>query len=430
VAERVTVFGAGYVGLITGVCLAHSSHDVTLLDTDRTKLDTLLAGRSPIYEPGLEELLAEGRDSGRLRFAHADEISALAGIVFVAVGTPPTSAGSADLSFVRRVIETIATTAEAGTVVVMKSTVPAGTGTKLAKRLAEAGCAYVSNPEFLREGAAIDDWYHTDRIVLGGDPEPVARLAAMYADIDAPVVACDVTSAEMIKYASNAFLATKVSFINEIASVCDRVGAQVDRVAEGLGMDRRIGSQFLKAGIGYGGSCFPKDTRALDFLATLNGYDFHLLRAVIEVNARQRIMPIRVLKDRLGDLSGLRVAVLGLTFKPGTDDTREAPARELVPMLAAEGADVVAYDPGELGISSYENAPVALSLEAAVEGCAAVVIATEWPQFAAAPWGDLIATMHDPKLVFDGRNCLDEGAIRASGGAYVGIGRPSAGPVE
>ena len=425
-AENITIFGAGYVGLIAGVCLAHSGHNVTLCDVDRDKLTALSSAKSPIFEPGLEELLAEGLDHGNLRFIHTDALpERLSGAIFIAVGTPPTSSGSADLTYVRAVIDSVAARAEPGTVLVMKSTVPPGTGVKLASRLKESGVDYVSNPEFLREGSAVKDWFQTDRIVLGGSTDAVGRISSLYADIDAPILTCDITSAEMIKYASNAFLATKISFINEIASLCDLVGGQIDAVSEGVGMDSRIGPAFLKPGIGYGGSCFPKDTRALDFLASFNGYDFHLLRGVIDVNARQRIMPVRSLMEHLGDLDGLRVAVLGLTFKPDTDDTREAPAVDIISMLAAEGAHVTGFNP----IPTDLAGPFALadSIEKAVSGADAVIVTTEWPEICKADWEALVSTMAPSALIYDGRNCLNPEAIRTAGATYVGVGRPQIG---
>jgi UDPglucose 6-dehydrogenase len=423
-ADKVTIFGAGYVGLVSGACLAHSGHDVTLLETDEGKLDSLRRGVSPIFEPGAEDLIAEGVAAGRLRFLHPDEAGPLGGILVIAVGTPTTTTGAADLTAVRTVVDRIASAAEPGAIVAMKSTVPAGTGVRLAEKLRGYGCEYVSNPEFLREGSAVQDWYHTDRIVLGGTPVALERMKALYADIDAPVLTCDITSAEMIKYASNAFLATKISFINEIASICDFLGAQVDDVAAGIGMDARIGKDFLRAGIGWGGSCFPKDTRALDFIATINGYDFHLLRAVIEVNARQRVLPVRALKSELGELEGKRVAVLGLTFKPETDDTREAPALEIIPLLAAEGAEVVGYNPRTLGGDDYAGIRVCRTLDEAVACAEAVIITTEWPEIRDADWTALITTMAGRRLVYDGRNCLDPGRVLDAGGTYIGVGRP------
>jgi UDPglucose 6-dehydrogenase len=422
--EQITVLGAGYVGLVTGTCLAHSGHSVRLLDVDTGRIDRLAAGTSPIFEPGLEELLAEGLTDGRLSVGHVDDASTVAGIVFIAVGTPMTSAGSADLRYVRAAIASLCEHAVPGTVVVMKSTVPPGTGVRLAQDLSRFGLAYVSNPEFLREGTAVGDWYETDRIVLGGEAEATDRVRALYEDIDAPVLACDVTSAELIKYASNAFLATKISFINEIARLCDLTGADIEYVSHGVGMDSRIGPAFLNAGIGYGGSCFPKDTRALDFLAAMNGYDFQLLRAVIEVNARQRIFPVRALAAHFPSLSGLRVAILGITFKPDTDDVRESPALEIAGLLTAEGADVVGYNPVPVRVDGLD---LASSLAEAVTGAHAVVVAAEWREIAEADWATLVGTMAGEggeRFVFDGRNCLDADVVAAAGATYMGVGRP------
>jgi UDPglucose 6-dehydrogenase len=326
------------------------------------------------------------------------------------------------MRFVRSVVDFLADRGTPGSVVVMKSTVPPGTGSRLAPKLEAAGLGYVSNPEFLREGSAVKDWFETDRVVLGGSGAAVERVKALYTDIDTPIVECDVTSAEMIKYASNAFLATKISFINEIAVLCDLVGASIDEVAQGVGLDTRIGPAFLRAGIGYGGSCFPKDTRALDFLATLHGYDFHLLRSVIDVNARQRLLPVRALRAAFGSLDGCRIALLGLTFKPDTDDTREAPALEIVELLHAEGASVVGYNPIPVLLPGLEE--TADSLADAVRGADAIVLATEWAEIVAADWSALLPTMNSDPLVFDGRNALDPDVIRKAGGRYIGVGRP------
>jgi UDPglucose 6-dehydrogenase len=420
---RITVFGAGYVGLVTGACLAAMGHGVEVLDVDRSKLEMLDAGTVPFHEPGLADVLSDAVASGDLRFGHPDDIVACGEFVFVAVGTPPATGGSADLRFVRSVVDLVARTAKAGTVVVMKSTVPPGTGARLSEALAPSGIEYTSNPEFLREGSAVDDWFHADRIVLGGAAAAVDRVAELYEGIEAPVLKCGIASAELIKYASNAFLATKISFANEIASLCDRLDADVDAVMHGVGLDPRIGPAFLKAGIGYGGSCFPKDTKALDYLSSINGYDFHLLKAVIEVNAGQRRLPIMALRDALGDLRGSQVAVAGLSFKPNTDDTREAPAVEIIATLLADGAIVKGYDPaGRLAFDgeSFEQVP---TLAEAVSDARAVVIATEWPEVVGADWRGLAATMREPRLVFDGRNCVDGDAVRAGGGTYVGVGR-------
>lgn len=420
---EVTVFGAGYVGLVTGACLAAVGHSVQVLDVDRSKLEMLSAGVVPFHEPGLSDLMGGAVASGNLRFGHPDDLAACGEVVVVAVGTPSTTGGTADLRFVRSVVDLVARSASAGTVVVMKSTVPPGTGARLSEALAKAGIEYVSNPEFLREGSAVDDWFHADRVVLGGTTAATERIAALYEGIDAPVVACDIASAELIKYASNAFLATKISFANEIARLCDRLDADVDMVMEGVGLDPRIGPEFLKAGIGYGGSCFPKDTRALDYLSSVNGYDFHLLKAVINVNRSQWLLPIMTLRRVLGDLSGAQIAVAGLTFKPNTDDTREAPAAEIVSTLVADGAIVRGYDPvGHVALDSGSFEQVA-TLAEAVRDASAVVVATEWPEIAGADWSELVAVMREPRLVFDGRNCVEGNVVRAAGGVYAGVGR-------
>lgn len=421
-SEHITVFGAGYVGLVTGVSLASSGHDVTVLDVDPDKLATLEGGHSPFFEPGLDDVMRKTRIEGNLRFMLAEEMARLSDIVVIAVGTPSTTTGSADMTYVRNVIETIEETADPNTVAVMKSTVPPGTGKGFAARLSPHGISYVSNPEFLREGSAIRDWFETDRVVVGGEPDAVARVRKLYDDIDAPVLECDITSAEMIKYASNAFLATKISFINEIAVLCDLVGATVDQVSLGIGMDERIGPAFLRPGIGYGGSCFPKDTRALDFIANLHGYDFHLLRSVIEVNARQRLLPVRALKEHFGSLEDRTIAVLGLTFKPDTDDTREAPAPEIISLLRSEGATVVGYNP--IAVDVPELSRTAEDIPSAVEKADAVIIATEWEEIVRADWPALIKLMTGDRLIFDGRNALDPEQIEAAGGMYIGVGRP------
>ena len=422
-ASRITVFGAGYVGLVSGVCLAASGHLVTVLDVDESKLESLRAGIVPFHEPELPEVMQRALAAKTLSFAHADAPGAYGEFIFIAVGTPSTLGGSADLRFVRTVVEQIAQNAPRDTVVIMKSTVPPGTGALLSEKLAANGMHYVSNPEFLREGRAVNDWFHTDRIVLGGDSGAVERVAGLYQNIEAPIVAGDISSAELIKYASNAFLATKISFANEIANLCDCVDADVELVMRGVGLDARIGSAFLAAGIGYGGSCFPKDTRALDFLSSINGHDFHLLKAVIDVNARQRLLPIMALHRRLGDLTGVSVAVLGLTFKPDTDDIRESPAIEIIGMLLAEGADVVAYDPVGAAVIDAADFEQAATIEDALRGAGAAIVTTEWEAIATADWAALTRSMASPRLVYDGRNCLDPAAVRAGGGEYLGVGR-------
>lgn len=411
------------MGLVAGACLSESGHTVTVLDVDESKLESLRRGRTPFQEPGLDEIVSRNIEADRLSFRNPADGVGYGEFVIVAVGTPSTSTGSSDLRFVNTVIEQIASGAPKGTVVIMKSTVPPGTGAMLAKRLEPHGMRYVSNPEFLREGNAVKDWFETDRMILGGSPDAVACVAGLYEDIDSPTLCCDIASAELIKYASNAFLALKISFANEIANLCDKVDADIDTVMDGVGMDGRIGRSFLNAGIGYGGSCFPKDTRALDYLYSINGHHSQLLKAVIDVNAFQRRLPVTTLRQRMGDLSGLCVAVLGLTFKPDTDDTREAPAGDIIRMLLVEGTSISGYDP--VGVTDFASNLYTqeASIADAVRGASAVIVATEWDEIVSADWKSLCETMVGPKIVFDGRNCLDPATVRNGGGDYVGVGR-------
>jgi len=422
----ITVFGAGYVGLVTATCLARSGHSVTLLDTNGLRIEALNAGHSPIHEPGIESLLADGVRAGNLRFVlGSPEAIDLGDFQFVAVGTPVTHGGAADLRQVRAVVDTILASGQTGNTVIMKSTVPPGTGAHFAAKLAPRGIGYVSNPEFLREGTAIADWDDADRIVLGGDSAAADKVAGLYDDSSSTIVRTSIATAELVKYASNAFLATKISFINEIAAVCDLVNADVVEVARAVGLDRRIGKAFLNAGIGYGGSCFPKDTQALSFLSSFNGYDFTLLKAVIEVNSRQRMLPVKALRDRLGDLTGHRVAVLGMAFKPDTDDTRESPGIDIAYMLLAAGASVAGYDP--LGLAQVNDPQFSqcATISEAMAGTSAVIVATEWPQIVNADWHVLVSSMVEPRVVYDGRNALDGASIRKAGGCYVAVGRPA-----
>jgi len=430
-AQRpIGVVGIGYVGLVSAVCFAHLGHRVVCLDVDEQRIAALKAGAVPIYEPGLEKLVDANAD--RLSFTTSyDELLEACTILFVAVDTPPSPSGDADLSRVRQVVDRVAT-AGGERLVVMKSTVPVGTGGHMARLLRERGAAsvrYVSNPEFLREGAAIQDFLEPDRIVIGASsPEDGEAVADLYRGIDTTVVHTSVPTAEMIKYASNAFLATKISFINEIANVCEGVGADVRTVAQGMGLDHRIGPHFLQAGIGYGGSCFPKDVQALKQLAGNSGYHFQLLNAVIEVNHLQKRRVVAKLKQRLGSLHGVNVALLGLTFKPHTDDLREAASIVLAARLQGEGAAVTAFDP-MVQAGPHEQFPGAKvcgsPLEALRDADAAVLV-TEWPEFERLDWSQVRKVMRQP-LVLDGRNVLDGEALRALGFDYEGVGVP---PVE
>ena len=426
-SRRIAVFGAGYVGLVTGACFAELGHRVTVRDVIPEKIDALRRGEVPIYEPGLEELLERNRE--RLSFTtDVDEAIDGAEFVYVAVGTPPTYSGDADLSAVWTVVDELPDV-ERRIVVAMKSTVPVGTGEKVRHRLDARGLGhvgYVSNPEFTAEGTAVKDFMEPDRIVIGAfDAADADAAAALHDGIDAPIVRADVASAEMIKLAANAALMTRISFINEIANVCEATGADVVKVAEGIGYDRRIGSSFLRAGIGFGGSCFPKDSLALKQLAANSGYHFQVLNAVIEVNELQKRRVVGKLVELLGTLRGKRIALLGLAFKPHTDDTREAPAFVLAGRLLAEGADVVAWDPvaSADGLHGVEQLA---SVEAAARDADAVVLVTEWPQLADVDWPAVGATMRRP-VVVDGRNMLDPEAMRGAGFRYAAIGRASNG---
>ncbi len=419
--SRIAVFGGGYVGLVTASCFAELGHDVAVRDIVPEKIDALRRGEVPIYEPGLDELLV--RNAERLRYT-LDVRDALdrAEFVFVCVDTPPLYSGDADLSRVWTVVDELPADTQA--TIVMKSTVPVGTGEKVREALDTRGLetvGYVSNPEFTAEGTAVRDFMEPDRIVIGtfevadGD-----AVEALHAGIAAPVVRADVNSAEMIKLAANAFLMTRVSFINEIANVCELIGADVQSVAEGLGLDHRLGPHFLRAGLGYGGSCFPKDSLALKQLAANSGYHFQLLTAVIEVNELQKRRVIQKLQKHLGRLRGKTVALLGLAFKPNTDDTREAPSLVLASRLLAEGAEVRGWDP--IARPELQGVQFCATPLEAVQAADAAVIVTEWPQLAELASEEVRAAMRHP-LIIDGRNLLDPDVVRAAGFAYEGIGR-------
>jgi UDPglucose 6-dehydrogenase len=414
--------GVGWVGLVTAACFAEVGHRVVAMDVDEAKIEALRRGEVPIHEPGMEELLDRNRERLVLTTSMPDVLEA-ARLLFVCVDTPPTYSGDADLSRVQAVVAELRDNGQRA--LVMKSTVPVGTGRSIRRDLPEI--AYVSCPEFLKEGSAIDDFLHPDRVVIGADPGDewaADAVAKLYEPLGGELVRTDVASAEMIKLASNAFLATKISFINEIANVSEEVGADVTEVARGMGLDERIGPKFLKAGIGYGGSCFPKDTQALKILAGNTGYHFQLLTAVIEVNELQKRRVMAKLTKHLGSLAGKKVALLGLAFKPDTDDMREASSLVLASRLQGEGATVSGYDP-VAERPARELLPTVEFCESvadAVEGADAVVLVTEWPEFAELDWAELRERMATP-LIVDGRNFLDPVALREAGFTYEGIGR-------
>jgi UDPglucose 6-dehydrogenase len=423
--EPIGVIGTGYVGLVTAAGFAALGSEVWCVDIDAAKVERLRRGEVPIYEPGLERLLAE--HSERLHFS-TDLGQALerCRLLFVAVGTPPTYSGDADLSAVHAVVNAIPSSDSHA--LVMKSTVPSGTGAAIQRILGERGkdgLRYVSCPEFLKEGSAIEDFMHPDRVVVGDNGDWAGdAVVELYAPLGAPLVRTDIASAEMVKLASNAFLATKISFINEIANVCEETGADVVEVARGMGLDDRIGPKFLQAGIGFGGSCFPKDVDALKQLAGNSGYHFQLLTAVIEVNELQKRRVISKLQKHLGGLVGKRITLLGLAFKPNTDDMREASSLVLSARLGADGAIVSAYDPvaeneARSLISGLRFAESAMD---ATTDADAVVLVTEWPEFLELDWREVADSMGGD-LVIDGRNALDGEAVRAAGLIYEGIGR-------
>ncbi len=424
--EPIGVLGAGWVGLVTAACFAELGHSVVVRDVVPERIADLEAGRVPIYEPGLAELIGKNRE--RLRFTLSmEDVFAEAKIAFVCVGTPSTYSGDADLTAVWHVLDELPSFEERA-LLVMKSTVPVGTGEKVRHELNSRGLAhvgYVSNPEFLAEGTAVANFMNPDRVAVGAfTDEDGDSVAALYEPLDAPVVRTDVASAEMIKLASNAFLMTRISFINEIANVCELVGADVNQVAEGVGLDHRLGPHFLRAGIGYGGSCFPKDSLALKQLAANSGYHFQLLSAVIEVNELQKRRVVAKLVKHLGPLQGKTVALLGLAFKPNTDDLREAPSLVLASRLLAEGAQVRVWDPVALegarqlltGVEFCET------VAEAIAGADAAVIVTEWEQLHDLVSAETRAAMRNPLLI-DGRNMLDPETVRDAGFVYEGIGR-------
>jgi UDPglucose 6-dehydrogenase len=423
---RIAVFGAGYAGLVTGVCFAELGHSVVVRDIDAAKIDALRAGRVPFFEPRLDELIARTRERVTFTLDAAEAVEG-AEFMFVCVGTPATYAGDADLSAVWTVLDELTGVGD-GVVLVMKSTVPVGTGEKVRAGLDARGLehvGYVSNPEFLAEGTAVRDFLEPDRIVIGSwDDADGDRVEALHANLDAPVVRTDIASAEMIKLSANAFLGARISFINEIANVCELVGADVQEVARGMGLDKRIGTRYLRAGIGFGGSCFPKDISFLKLLAGNSGYHFQLLNAVIEVNELQKRRLVSKLQKHLGSLRGKSIALLGLAFKPNTDDLREAPSIVLASRLLAEGADVRGWDPVADASGILSGITFSGSVLDAVHGADAAVIVTDWDELRDVARAEVREAMRNP-LIVDGRNLLDPEVATKAGFIYEGIGRPT-----
>ncbi|HDR6246518.1 TPA: UDP-glucose/GDP-mannose dehydrogenase family protein [Bacillus cereus] len=429
---KIAVVGTGYVGLVTGVALSHIGHDVTCVDIDETKVERMRKGISPIYEPGLEELMLQNIEENRLFFTTShQEGFKNAKVIYIAVGTPEREDGSANLSYIEQVAKDIAKNAQGDIIVVTKSTVPVGTNHYIKQIISEnlnenINVEVVSNPEFLREGSSVYDTFNGDRIVVGSDSVEAANvIEEINKPFGIPVYKTDIRSAEMIKYASNAFLATKISFINEIANICEKTGANIEDVAHGMGLDQRIGSMFLKAGIGYGGSCFPKDTKALTKIASNVDLDFTLLKAVVEVNNKQQHKLVKAAQSKLGSLQDKKVAVLGLAFKPNTDDMREAASVVIIKELLGEGADVTAYDP-----VAIENAKKLLpgtvkftkELQEALVDKDLVFIVTEWQEVKEVDLSLFAKLMNNP-IVFDGRNCFDVKEVSKYEIDYYSIGR-------
>lgn len=433
---NITVCGTGYVGLVAAVVFAAKGHEVVGLDIDEGKIATLKGGESPLYEPGLEELMRESSENLRFTadyrdaYAHAD-------IVFVAVPTPEKADGSAELSYVMTACDQIAESRSAGCPVVIKSTVPPGTNARIQEYFDEmaAGCGggrfeVVSNPEFLSQGTALRDMLYPSRVIVGVQSEDAAVLMReLYRPFDAPVMAMDLCSAELVKYASNDFLALKISYINEIANLCDVVGADIENVAAGMGADPRIGGKFLRAGIGYGGSCFPKDTKALHWLSTCHGHEIKTIKAAIEVNTAQKTLLVTKAEERHGSLAGKRIAVLGLTFKPHTDDLRDAPSLDVVRMLCERGAVSVLFDP--CGMEAFErrfpaqpgSVEYARTAHDALTGADMAFILTEWDEFSAIVPEEYRSLMRGVE-VYDGRNVYSLDAFAGSGVRYISVGRP------
>lgn len=420
----IAIIGTGYVGLTTGACFAHIGHDVVCVDIDEAKIASLRAGRIPIHEDGLENIVREQLETGRLRF-DTDTPTSVSDreFVYLCVPTPQGPDGSADMTYVEQAARQIAPHLQRGAVVVNKSTVPVGSTRLVEHALERSDIGVVSNPEFLREGSAVDDFMNPDRVVIGADDQSAAtRVASLYLGVRAPIMITDAASAETIKYASNAFLATKLSFVNAVAAVCEVVGADVNDVLLGMGYDRRIGHEFLRPGPGWGGSCFPKDTRAMIRIAEDAGYDFSLLRGVIAVNDEQfERVTEKVARCAGGSLEGVRIGALGLTFKAGTDDLRESPALEILTRLVRRGAIVRAYDPA-VQQAPIDGIELVDDAYATCDDASVLLVLTEWDEFKWLDYDKIAATMAK-RCVVDARNILDKGSLLRRGFSYTGVGR-------
>jgi UDPglucose 6-dehydrogenase len=430
---NIAVVGTGYVGLVTGVCLSEIGNNVICIDIDKEKVEKLNSGISPIFEPNLEEMMLKNIQKGRLHFS-TDHVEGFkkAEVIYIAVGTPQKEDGSANLRYIEQVAKQIAQHAKRDMIIVIKSTVPVGTNHKIKKFIqnhlvSDIQIEIVSNPEFLREGSAVKDTFYGDRIVIGADSKQTAAvIEEINKPFNIPIYKTDILSAEMIKYASNAFLATKISFINEIAAICEKVGANVDDVSYGMGLDSRIGNQFLKAGIGYGGSCFPKDTSALLQIASNENYSFELLKSVIDVNTKQQSLLVDKAKKRFGQLKGKTCAILGLAFKPNTDDIREAASIVISNRLIEEGANVIAYDPIAIDNAKKvlpSEVKIARNIEEAIQLADMVFLVTEWKEIIDFPLNKYVEIM-ETAIIFDGRNCYSLDELENYSIEYYSVGRP------
>ncbi|PEJ56294.1 UDP-glucose 6-dehydrogenase [Bacillus sp. AFS002410] len=432
---KISILGTGYVGLTTGVCLAEIGHTVTCIDINELKINNLSAGISPIYEPGIEVLITRNIKLGKLFFTTSYENGLDdAQVIVVAVGTPQGEDGAADLTYLEGAAIDIAKNVKKDVIVAIKSTVPVGTN-EIVKEIIQKNCSedivvdVVSNPEFLRQGSAIKDTMEADRIIIGSSNQESARIVEeMYKPLNVPILITSIRSAEMIKYASNAFLASKISYINEIANLCEALGANVEDVAKGMGKDKRIGEAFLYAGIGYGGSCFPKDVKALLHTAQLNGVEFGFLNEIISINKFQHELLVKKAIERFGELEGKKIACLGLSFKPDTDDMREAPSIKIVNSLRKLGAEVIAYDPVAIENAKKilgSNITYASSINECVTDADAIFIVTEWREFRELDLPSVLSKMKNP-IIFDGRNCIMEDRIRdCEKIEYYPVGKPS-----
>ena len=431
---KISVIGTGYVGLVTGTCFADMGNQVICLDINEHRIEQLKNGVMPIYEPGLKQIVEENMGAERLTFTTSyPEALKDAEFAFIAVGTPSSEDGEADMQYVKQAVDSISENLDHAVIIVNKSTVPVGTGDWVAKIILDQNghdaptFSVVSNPEFLREGSAVNDFMQPDRVVLGStDPDAANKVAELYEPLRSPILITDLRTAEMIKYASNAFLATRISFINEMANICESLGADVREVARGMGMDKRIGPSFLDAGLGWGGSCFPKDVKALTHMADTRGAHPQLLQAVMDINRNQRSRTVEKLEEALGGLKDQTIGILGLSFKPNTDDTRDAPALDIIRMLLEKGAKVQAFDPQAMQTCKDEIPALSLRQNPyeVAKGADAILLATEWNEFKSLNFSEIKNNMRG-NVIFDGRNLWDGQVLHNLGFTYFGIGVPS-----